>query len=433
SVSVVDGVTTPRPNIGILFFALFNIFFSISAIVVLRKKLVSKTGIQRKRLTLVLTGIVIMLGLIIFTILLPVIVFNFSFFAIFAPLYALIFLGMTAIAITRYRLFNVKVIGTTVFVIVLCLVLFLDAFLSESMTLVIVRILFSFFVAILGFLVIRSVTREVEERKEVAKLARKLEHANKRLKELDRQKTDFLSIASHQLRTPLSIIKGYIELIEDGAYGKPTKQMRHIFGDIDESNERLVKMIDEFLDMSRLEQGRTQFDFENIDLCDTVDSVIHQIRDRTQAKGLKLVYKTKLKSYSLLGDEERIRHVVFNYVDNATKYTEKGTITVYLEKKNDGVQYRVVDTGIGFTKQDQDNFFQKYYRGKNVKGRNVNGTGLGLYVCRQFIEKHEGHVWAKSGGKDRGSEFGFWIPRKSKKVLSEIQKSKEKEKMKDKK
>jgi len=241
-------------------------------------------------------------------------------------------------------------------------------------------------------------------------LANSLEKANLRLQEIDRQKTDFLSIASHQLRTPLSIAKGYIELIQDGAYGKIPKKVFDILGEMDGSNEHLVKLVDEFLDITRIEQGRTKFSFDNKNVNDLAAGVVKELSKRAKDKGLKIVFKPTINLEKIQIDEEKIRHVVFNFVDNAIKYSEKGTITVLTEKEEKGITVRVRDNGLGFGPEDKASFYQKFYRGKNVVGTNVTGTGLGLYVCRKFIEAHNGHVWAHSPGLGKGGEFGFWLP-----------------------
>ena len=111
-------------------------------------------------------------------------------------------------------------------------------------------------------------------------------------------------------------------------------------------------------------------------------------------------------------DADRIGQVLTNLIDNAIKYTEKGIIKVTVEETDGGIKVAVNDHGFGFEKVDEANFFQKFYRGENVKGTNVTGTGLGLYVCRKFIEAHGGKVWAHSPGLGQGSEFGFWLPSK---------------------
>jgi len=240
-----------------------------------------------------------------------------------------------------------------------------------------------------------------------------LQYANIRLKELDQQKTEFLSIASHQLRTPLSIIKGYLELMLDGAYGKVNTKTKKIINDMDQSNERLVKLVDEFLDITRLEQGRTKYSFDTYNMVDMVTDVVKELKPRAKSKKIRVDWKPKTKKQDVYIDEEKIRNVIFNYIDNAIKYTEKGHVHIDVAHKDDGVEVIVTDTGVGFGKEDEANFFQKFYRGKNVENTNVNGTGLGIYVCRKFIEAHGGHVWAHSAGSGKGSEFGLWLPDKT--------------------
>lgn len=239
---------------------------------------------------------------------------------------------------------------------------------------------------------------------------KKLQVANERLKELDEQKTDFLSMASHQLRTPITIVNGYIELLKDNAYGKVTEETKGILDNMDASNQRLIKLVDEFLDVSRIEQGRTKFDFSNQDINKIVTSVVAEQTQRAKDKGMKIDWAKPKEPMIACADEEKIRHVIFNFVDNALKYSEHGTVTVKVKAEKDGLEVLVHDEGLGFGKTDENNFFQKFYRGENVKQMDASGTGLGLFVCRKFIESHKGRIWAHSAGINKGSEFGFWIP-----------------------
>jgi signal transduction histidine kinase len=204
-------------------------------------------------------------------------------------------------------------------------------------------------------------------------------------------------------------MKGYIELIKDGGYGKVTKETVKILNNMDESNEHLIKLVDEFLDISRIEQGRTKYNFAQFDFNKMIDSVVTELRKRAQDKGLDVKWSNGAIK-KVIGDEEKIRHVVFNFIDNAIKYSEQGVIKVALSSDANGIKLTVNDKGFGFEKIDEVNFYQKFYRGENVKNTNVTGTGLGLYVCRKFIEAHGGNVWAHSAGLGRGSEFGFWLP-----------------------
>lgn len=324
-----------------------------------------------------------------------------------ASLYAI----LTVYAIMKYGLLNLRVVAAEVFTVALMTIALIDVFLSEALGEFLLNVTVLFFMSLFGVMLVTSIRKEVGRTEELSKLAKSLEHANLRLQELDRQKTEFLSIASHQLRTPLSIIKGYIELLSDGVYGRVTKKMKHIFANIDESNERLVKLVDEFLDITRIEQGRTKFLFRSCDMKTLISGVVAEFKTKAKEKQLTIVWNAKhTPTVEATCDKEKIRHVLFNYFDNAIKYTDEGSIVVECTQEKKGVAVRVTDTGIGFKEGDKANFFQKFYRGKNVEGSNVNGTGLGIYVCRKFVEAHGGHVWAKSLGTGRGAEFGFWIP-----------------------
>lgn len=394
---------------GILLFSLFTTLASLGAIYQLYKKFISSQGIERQRLSLILAGVFLMVFLIIFTILLPLIIYKNHFFVSFASLYVILFLVPTTVAILRYSLFNIKIVATEALVILLMLTLMIEGGLSGSNLVIVYKSIFAIFVGMIGILLVGSVKKEIKQRMELESLSTELTKANLRLQELDKQKTEFLSIASHQLRTPLSILKGYIELIKDGGYGKVTKDTVKILGNMDDSNEHLIKLVDEFLNISRIEQGRAKYNLADFDLTHMVEGVVVELSKRAEDKGLKLKW-TEKKPHHLTGDEEKIRHVAFNFVDNAIKYTEKGDVAVVLKADVGGIKLAVSDHGFGFGTVDEANFFQKFYRGENVKNTNVTGTGLGLFVCKKFIEAHGGKVWAHSQGLGKGSEFGFWLP-----------------------
>ncbi len=406
----VGQVTNPVRGPGMPVFGIVTISFVILGLYYLIQKTRHATEKEKKQYQFISVGSGITFSLlIIFNVILPV-SFNYVRFVPFAPVFILPFIVFTAYAIIRHGLLTVKVISTEILTFVLAIAILLEVLLSSSKGILLYRVGVFFVVISIGLMLIKSVRKEVEQREQVTKLAESLETANIRLQELDRQKTEFLSIASHQLRTPLSIIKGYLELIRDGAYGKISKKMIPTLDNMDESNERLIHLIDEFLNISRIEQGRTKFTYDIHQLNDTVTSVVNELTERAAEKGMDISWKPKTELPTFTMDEEKIRHVVFNFVDNAIKYSIQGSVKVTIDEDDGGVTLRVKDDGLGFNKDDEANFYQKFYRGKNVEGTNVNGTGLGLFVCRKFIEAHGGRVWAKSPGLGKGSEFGFWIP-----------------------
>lgn len=237
-----------------------------------------------------------------------------------------------------------------------------------------------------------------------------LRAANAKLLELDELKTEFLSIASHQLRTPLSIIKGYTSLLQEGAYGKISKDADQVLHNIDVSNERLVKLVDEFLNISRIEQGRTRYYFEETDFFPIAEGIVTELKGKAAPKEITLLLHGDDSLLPITADAEKLRHCLYNFVDNAIKYSpNKAEVHVYLENERKGLRVRVLDSGVGLDEKDLKNLFQKFYRSPHVM-REVQGTGLGLFVVKQFAEAHGGRVWSKSEGVGKGSEFGFWVP-----------------------
>lgn len=410
SVISIGGQEIPRAGIAMPFYGVVLVFYFILGIFYLIRRFIIATGDKKITMMIIMVGFIIMILFLLIFLFFSVVFFNNTAFIPFSPLFVLPFIVSTSYTLTRQSFLNVKLVATEFLVGSLTIALLTEALLSQSLLVILWKTLFSVLVAILGLLLIRSVHREVHRREEITHLAHSLERANIRLQELDKQKTEFLSIAAHQLRTPLSILKGYIELIMDGAYGKVSTKTLTVLKDMDISNEHLVKLVDEFLDISRIEQGRTKFTYKDYDMNQIVSDAVNELNEKATPKGMKIVWKAKEEEVKVRLDEEKIHHVIYNYIDNALKYADKGNVEIVVERDEDGVILKVKDHGVGFKKTDEVNFFQKFFRGDNVKGMNVNGTGLGLYVCRKFIEAHNGRIWAHSRGLGKGSEFGFWIP-----------------------
>jgi signal transduction histidine kinase len=390
-------------------FAVGLIFESIYRAITKARK---ANGIEKRRWIYILFGTFsTLLLLIIFNFIMPSF-FGFSSFISYMPLFLLPLAILISYAILKYRLLDIKVVATETLTFGTAVAIVARMLYSDSLASTIFDLVFLVVFAVFSILLIRSVLNEVRQREQLQKLTDELQKANVRLKELDELKTEFMSIATHQLRTPLSIIKGYTSLMDEGAYGKMSKQAKEVLGNIDISNERLIKMVDEFLDVSRIEKGKTQYSFAEIDFAKLSEGVVAELKEKAMTKDITLDLKINKDIKNITADEERIRHCVYNFVDNAIKYSpEKSTIKILIEKEKDGVNVRVADQGVGLDAKDLKNLFQKFYRSEHVV-RDFQGTGLGLFVVKEFAEAHGGHVWAKSEGVGKGSEFGFWVPLK---------------------
>jgi signal transduction histidine kinase len=250
----------------------------------------------------------------------------------------------------------------------------------------------------------------IKLKKEIEKATKELKQANEELKKLDEAKSDFISIASHQLRTPLTVIKGYISMILEGNFGKLEPAAKDPLEKVYESGERLIRLVENLLNISRIESGRLQFNYEVMPLEKITDSVVEELSGYANKKGLKLEYSKEENLPSMKIDEEKIRQVVMNLIDNAIKYTKRGKILINLKKIKNNLQFCVSDNGMGIGKDDLPNLFKKFSRGSGTSTIHTEGTGLGLYVVREMIEAHNGKIWAESKGKGKGSKFYFEIP-----------------------
>jgi signal transduction histidine kinase len=238
-----------------------------------------------------------------------------------------------------------------------------------------------------------------------------LQEANMRLRELDKAKSEFLSIASHQLRTPISALKGYLSMMLDGDFGKVPDNIRKVISDLFESASRLARLINVFLNVSRIESGRLKLEKHPLQIADMIESVVTELKNQAEQKGLKLTYKkSKAKPPEVFADSDKLREVVLNLVDNSIKYTPKGSVTVYTEFDDKELTFVVEDTGIGIDPIEAKGLFRKFVRGSGVAQIHTGGSGLGLFIAQKIIKEHGGNVWAESEGKEKGSKFQFVIP-----------------------
>lgn len=254
-------------------------------------------------------------------------------------------------------------------------------------------------------------TFNVKLKKEIDKATADLRQANEQLKKLDEAKSEFISIASHQLRTPLTAIRGYISMVLDGDFGKLSKKVSDPIEKVLKSSERLIALIENLLNISRIESGRMKYEYKVMQFETMVSSVVDELSQVAKTKKLELIYNKPKKPLPEINiDEEKIRQVVMNLIDNAVKYTPAGKVVVDLTEKDGNIEFCVSDSGMGISAEDLPNLFQKFSRGSGTFLVHTEGTGLGLYVARQMIETHNGKIWAESEGVGKGSKFCFSLP-----------------------
>lgn len=325
----------------------------------------------------------------------------------------IVFIIMITILIVRFQAFNSRISfyqallsGTVV------LVASQYAFLDSNYLVYLISVILVL-VFIISVVLSKSMEKELEQKEQITKLVANLKKVNHRLEKLDKEKSEFVSIASHQLKSPLTAIGGYASLLRDEAYGKMPEGAADPLNRIYSSARKMAVLIEEYLDVSRIESGNMKFNFIEFSLKKEVEGVCDDLRFMAERKGLQLFFEDGLKGEGvILADLGKINQVVHNLVNNAIKYTETGQVKVVL--RDDLLQgiifIDVIDTGIGMDEKALANLFQKFSRTEEALRLDVGGTGLGLYTAEKLLKVMGGKITPSSEGIGKGSRFTISLP-----------------------
>jgi signal transduction histidine kinase len=381
-------------------FPAYSIFMTMIVgllIYTLLKSYIKSGGLLKTQLSYALLGAILWGG----TSVIVSFIFPLIGLMIFVPLDSITvtsFLVLTALAITRYHLFEVKVILTEILIIAMGLVLIFLPFSMPTVTLRFLTTAVLFLFLIFGFLLIQATHNEVRRKEEAERLLK--------------AKTEFLSIASHQLRTPLTSMIGYSSMLKEGSYGKLPEKASGAIEHIYDSSRRMIEMVNDFLNVSRLETKKTVLRKKEVSLKDLINRVVAELSFKAQEKNLYLKYEQPKIDKIIKIDSEKLKEAVSNLIDNSIHYTKKGGITVDAKADDSKIFITVSDTGAGMAQGELVKIFESFSRGSAGNELNTQGSGLGLYIAKKFVEMHNGKIWAESKGKNKGSAFHIELPNK---------------------
>lgn len=250
----------------------------------------------------------------------------------------------------------------------------------------------------------KSLQRRIDE------ATKELRFSNRQLQRLDEAKNEFISMASHQLRTPLTSIKGYLDMMLEGDLGKISPTQRAVLREAFSSSERMVRLINDFLNVSRLQTGKFTIDKQSVDIAQILHDEVSLLKVVADQRSVEMVLKVDKKIPSLAVDSEKIRQVMLNMIDNAIYYSNPHKkVVITLKSSGKMIEFSVKDSGIGVPKSEQANLFGKFFRGTNAKKRRPDGTGVGLFLAKKVILSHDGEMIFESE-EGKGSTFGFRLP-----------------------
>lgn len=257
----------------------------------------------------------------------------------------------------------------------------------------------------------------------VAKRTNELKIANEKLYEIDKSKTEFLSVVSHEVRTPLTLILGFARMIrkkmnnvilpklmvEDKVVQKSTSQIKDNLDTIVSEGDRLTILLDDLLDLTKIESGKIEWGMKPVSVSEVIEKAIKVTSSYFEQYGLELIKDVEGGLHSIVGDKDRLEQVVINLFFNAIKFTDKGSITCRARKIGNEIIVSIIDTGKGIDESNQKRIFEKFSQvDTKLKGQ-LKGTGLGLSICKQIIEHHDGRIWVESE-PGKGSNFSFSLP-----------------------
>ena len=437
-------------------FALFTTTFTAFTLIVFIIKYFKFRELEKLQVRYILYGIgLLTIFNLTFNMFLPWATKSFIY-GRFGTYSAVFFVGYTAYAILKAGAFNLKIIVTESAVIIINVLLIVQIFLSKTLAEGGVRTIVTGLTIYGSYILLRSVKLEIEQKKMLSDATEELKKANKKLAEADAMKTEFVSIASHELLTPISAIEGYLSMMLDEHMvriddPKAQKYMNNVYL----SSRRLARLVSDLLNVSRIEQGRLLVQKADANVANLIQGVIDELKFKAQSSQVKLVSNIALQGANLATyiDADKIKEVLVNLCGNSFKFTPKGgqvMIGVELwptarvsqayaqtpsgapEQPNGGngggslehvvdervktlvgdtqIVVSVADNGMGITPEDMKKLFHKFSRLDAVMVHSIPGTGLGLYISKALVELNHGRIWAESAGKDKGTVFRFTLP-----------------------
>lgn len=324
-----------------------------------------------------------------------------------------LFIAVLAYIIVRYNAFNIKFLAAQALVFAFIILIASQFLFVRNNTNKVLTAITLLLAMIFGFFLTRSVKKEVEAKERVQRLANDLERSNARLRDLDKQKTEFISFATHQLRSPLTAIKGNTSLILEGDMGPVSEIVRGGIETIYTSIKTMISIVEDYLNVSRIELGTMQYTMTHLDFKDILKEVVNEQKTNIEAKGLAYyVSLDENEVYPINADSDKFKQVIINTIDNSVKYTATGSLTIRLTKDpaRHIIRLIIADTGVGIAPDVMPKLFQKFSRAKNASASNIHGTGLGLFIGKEIMNAHHGKIWAESEGEGKGSQFYIEVP-----------------------
>lgn len=384
-------------------------FLALALISLLKRAREVRNPEDRYQIKITLASLFVFAVLSFSTILLELLITRTDFYILFIPLYSIIFLGLTASVLVHKEGFQLKTLmveGLTIFIWVLLLTKILPSKsffeVSADITLLIAMLAF-------GLFLMHSMSKTIEQKEKLKALTDELTAANKNFKKADSIKNEFLSFASHDLKSPVAKMKQWATLIQDHSISDPEKITDTAFK-IKTTGEQALRLVDEFLSLRQIQEQKLDYFIATHDIVPFLRQIVNEFLPIAHGRKLTLETNIPEKQIAVNYDAIKLRQVFDNILDNAIKYTKEGGIVVTCTEDEDSVTVSVKDTGPGIKEELLERLFTEFQRDKESK-KVIKGTGLGLFIAKKILRGHKGEIWAESEGEGKGSTFFVRLPK----------------------
>jgi len=316
-----------------------------------------------------------------------------------------VFIGVLTYASVQYGAFSLKLFGAQALVLILVLLVASEfLFVRNAKNYALVGVTLAF-VILFGYLLVRSVKREIEQREKIEKLVQDLEKANE-------QQVTLIHFITHQIKGFVTKSRNIFSMALEGDFGEVNDQLKPMLQEGFNSDTKGSEMIAQILNAANIRLGKVEYRLAPLDLRTLIEDAVKLLMPAAEKKSLALNLSLGSEPMTIAGDKDQLANVFRNLIDNSIKYTPSGSVTVSLEKKAGNVLFAIKDTGVGITPEDMKVMFTEGGHGKDSVKVNVESTGYGLYIVKQIVEGHKGRVWVESEGQGKGSQFYVEIPEK---------------------
>lgn len=384
-----DEAISPEKSQGIILAGVVTLSFFVAGIVVLFKRIGETKGDERRQVMLMFTGMSLTAGLLLlFSFILPIGFKNFDFVP-YGALFIFPVIVFTAYAIYIVELFHVKNIFAGLFTFFLCVVSLIELILAETVEQLLLRILVFLLTIVIGIQLVRN-TFEIELANE--------------------QKSELMSFATHEIRTPITVMRGYATMLLDGDKGEISNPVKDLLQKIMIAGNDVTTLLAEYLDKSKIELGQMEYIPTKFDVLITVNEILAIFKIHAEQKGVHLTTALDTSHKRMIyADQAKLKEIIINIIDNSIKYTPEGSIDVSVTSKDGYVTIKVADTGVGIESEVMPSLFKEFSRA-DLQKVNILGSGLGLFLAKKFTEAQKGKIWAESEGRDKGSQFYIKFP-----------------------